>query len=437
MSFDPKLVGAKPRNFKPIEERILPFARFLGKPDLKPGESLDLSRDELTALLTTTDAALEASLYAHANSVTERVFGNKVYFRGIVEFSNVCQKNCEYCGIRKSMPAAQLRRYTMTAEEIVDCAEFCYRQGYGTLMLQSGELDTERRLNFVIDVIKQIRERCRELEREHLGLPADTPLDKLKGLAVALSIGELSADKYQRLFDAGAVRYLLRIETSNPALYAKLHPADHKWETRHRCLLDLKRIGFQIASGVMVGIPGQTYQDLANDLLFLKELDVDMIGMGPYIYQENTPVGEQWKKEFGSRPKDDHNAWLLSTASRMYSLARILIPDCNITATTALQAIHPSGRELGLNRGCNVLMPILTPLKYRENYQLYQGKPCVDEGATECRKCLVSRVEWSGKDLALGIWGDPPHFFRRAGLELPSETPILPKPALTDKKAHH
>eukprot|EP00276_Gloeochaete_wittrockiana_P011303 CAMPEP_0184647032 /NCGR_PEP_ID=MMETSP0308-20130426/3885_1 /TAXON_ID=38269 /ORGANISM="Gloeochaete witrockiana, Strain SAG 46.84" /LENGTH=476 /DNA_ID=CAMNT_0027077643 /DNA_START=211 /DNA_END=1641 /DNA_ORIENTATION=- len=412
----------------PIEEQIAPFAEWVGV-DLIPGDTVpDLTREQLHELLTTKDPKLEKALFAHANSVSERYFGNKVYFRGIVEFSNVCQKNCGYCGVRKDMPAEVVHRYSMDEESILECAEFCFRSGYGSIMLQSGELNTDKRIDFVCNMIRKIKDRTRRMEIEQRGLPPDTPLEAVKGLGVALSIGELPTESYQKLYDAGAHRYLLRIETSNPELYSLLHPADHSWQTRLNCLMELKRVGFQIGTGIMIALPGQTMWDLADDLLFFKWLGADMIGMGPYVFQEHTPVGDLWKETHPNIDMKEYNKWLVNLTTRMYACARILMGDSNIPATTALQAIDPVGREVALGRGANVLMPILTPTKFRKDYQLYQGKPCIDEGASECRNCLINRVKWAGKELALGIWGDPPRFFREKGQPRPQEVP-LPLPS--------
>lgn len=250
------------------------------------------------------------------------------------------------------------------------------------------------------------------------------------GMGVSLSVGELSDEYYQKLFEAGAKRYLLRIETSNPKLFATLHPPDQTFEARLDRLRALKRTGFMLGTGVMIGLPGQTREDLADDLLFFQREQVDMIGTGPYILQRGTPTGEVWEKLYpklsrairGKEDKtataeelqilDTHHAAMFELTTRMVALARLLLGDVNIAATTALQTIHPTGREVALMRGANIMMPILTPTDHRVHYQLYEGKVCVDESAKQCRSCLEGRVAAAGKRIAYGEHGDPPHYLR-------------------------
>nr|ANM86739.1 HydE [Stygiella incarcerata]ANM86878.1 HydE [Stygiella incarcerata] len=398
------------------DERVDPFRREVGRPQLEKGEDFHMSVDLMEHLLSIQDKAVVDGMFAHAESVQQKNIGNKVHFRGIVEFSNVCRKNCNYCGIRRDME--DVERYTMSKEEILECARWCFQNGYGSIMLQSGERTNRAHLNFLLDVIKSIRKESLELD-----------VEQRQGLGVALSVGEQSKDVYQELFDAGAHRYLLRIETSNPHLYSILHPRDglHEFEIRLQCIRDLKQVGFQTGTGVMIGLPGQSCRDLANDLMFFRDEDVDMIGMGPYVVQEHTPTGI----EYLSRPQITKEE-LFSLSLRMLALARITLRDVNLPATTALQAIVPNGREIALSCGANMLMPILTPTRYRKEYQLYEGKPCVDEGADECRDCLSNRVKWAGKEIGLWEWGDPKHFFRRTE----TEEPIIKqkKTTKTDKK---
>ncbi|KAA8492095.1 FeFe hydrogenase maturase subunit HydE [Porphyridium purpureum] len=363
-----------------------------------------ISAAQMKHLLDTTDVRETAALFAYADAVSAAYFDNRIFFRGIVEFSNVCQKNCGYCGIRR---ATKLHRYTMPKHEILDCARFCMERGYGTIMLQSGELNTPQRIDWLVDLIGEIKQTTKQMDTKHPEAP--------KGLCVALSVGELDELDYRRLFEAGASRYLLRIETSNPTLYAQLHPPDHLWQRRVECLRALKRVGFQLGTGVMIGLPGQTTDDLVSDLHFFRDIDADMIGMGPYVYQEGTPVGDAHKKlreRAGQTEQDkmEQNARMVDLTTRMYALARLFLGAVNIPATTALQALDPVGRETALQRGANILMPIVTPTQFRKEYQLYEDKPCIDEGAAECSACLAGRVKWAGKELALGEWGDPPHF---------------------------
>ena len=404
----------------PYAEQVKALGKFLGR-DLKEPQVLPLTVAEMHALLSTEDLELEAALFDYANSVTESVFGPRVSFRGIIEFSNICVKDCGYCGIRKHR---QVSRYAMKKDEMVEGALWAFDHGYGSLMLQSGELPTESRQAFMVDTIKEIKRATKEKE-----LKNGVPPEKVRGMGVAIGLGELSRQEYQELFDAGAHRYLLRIETSNPDLYARLHPSNHSWENRRRCLQDLKEIGYQVGTGIMIALPGQTFTDLANDLKFFRDIEADMIGCGPYIVQEDTPVGKAWLEKHpkeGFKELAYHNE-LLDLTCRFLALARITLGDVNISATTALQAINPVGREIALGRGANQLMPILTTTTYRQNYQLYAGKPCIDEGHEDCRSCLTKRVEFAGKKLHLNDWADPPSWFRRRGLT-PWTASIPPTP---------
>lgn len=394
----------------PYAERVAALGRFLGMPELGdgPARTLPLSVDTMHALLASDDWELEAALYDYANAVTESFFGPRVSFRGIVEFSNVCVKDCGYCGIRRHQRG--VHRYVMKDSEIVDVALWAFDHGYGSLMLQSGELPTPARHQWMLDLIREIK--AKSVQRE---LDQGVPPERACGLGVALGLGELSRQQYAELFDAGAHRYLLRIEASNPQLYARLHPPSHSWQRRVDCLRSLKDVGYQVGTGVMIALPGQTLRDLAGDLMFFRNIEADMIGCGPYIYSEGTPIAQVWKQLHPDISHDDivYNAELLELCCRFLSLARITLGDVNISATTALQAINPIGREIALGRGANQLMPILTTTSYRQSYQLYAGKPCIDEGHEDCRSCLTKRVEFAGKQLHLNDWADPPSYFRR------------------------
>ncbi|KAL4444885.1 hypothetical protein ABPG77_003935 [Micractinium sp. CCAP 211/92] len=406
------------------EEAVKVLGSFWGV-SFRPGDVLDLDVGQMEALLAATTPAstllpggetaerarlLDNALFAHAESVSSRFFGKDVYYRGIVEFSNVCENDCGYCGIRKHQRRA--RRYTMPREEVVETAEWAFRHRMGTLMLQSGELNTPQRMRYLVDVIRAVKERTAALDAAQRSIDlAALPRDRTGvGLCVALSVGELPREQYQTLKDAGADRYLLRIESSNPDLYASIHPPAQKWENRVRCLRDLKDIGFMIGTGVMVGLPGQSLRDLAGDIMFFRDLGADMIGMGPYITEAGTPVADMWHRQFGEVDKPAHMREMLTLTTRMNALARATLGNVNIAATTALQAIDAVGREIALRRGANVLMPILTPTKYREHYTLYEGKPCITDTAEECQKCLNARLSMVDKKLKPGVWGDPPSF---------------------------
>jgi biotin synthase len=253
--------------------------------------------------------------------------------------------------------------------------------------LQSGE----RFDNKFIDKVDVLLNEIKKLSKGELG--------------ITLSTGEQTEEVYKRWFDSGAHRYLLRIETSNKELYKKLHPDNklHSFETRLEALKTLKRLGYQAGSGVMVGVPFQTYEDLANDILFLQEYDIDMVGMGPYIEHEDTPM---WEYRDLLLPKKERFELTL----KMIAILRILLKDINIAAATAMQAIDPVGREKALNVGANIIMPNITPTVHRKNYNLYQGKPCIDEGAEDCNECLVARISMIGDTVGYGEWGDSLHF---------------------------
>ncbi len=351
--------------------------------------SPDLAREDLVFLLSLTAPEDVARLRRAAFDTATRAVGDKVYYRGIVEFSNECARNCHYCGIRAGN--REVERYCLSREEVVDCALWAAAMGYGSCVLQSGEMWDDAFVDFVEGCVLEIRERSRGP-----ALP--------DGLGITLSVGEHSLDVYRRFRAAGAHRYLLRIETTNPALFARLHPAAQRFEDRLACLASLREAGFQVGTGVMIGIPRQTVEDLADDILFFRRHDVDMIGMGPYIVHEQSPM-----RELGMMPKDR----LLSLSLNMIAAVRLALPDVNIAATTALQALVEDGREQGIACGANVIMPNLTPQGARRNYQLYEGKPCLDEGRETCRLCLQHRVETAGRTVALNEWGDSRHFMRR------------------------
>mmetsp|Transcript_30721 Transcript_30721/g.91052 ORF Transcript_30721/g.91052 Transcript_30721/m.91052 type:complete len:721 (-) Transcript_30721:2123-4285(-) len=396
------------------EDAAKGLGSFLGASDIQPAAVLDLTKEQIHAILDETtnkgNTALEKALYSHADAVTTRFFGDEIYYRGIVEFSNVCKNDCNYCGIRKHMNGVM--RYTMPVEEVVEVARWAFENHLGNIMLQSGELPGEARLRYLTRLVREIREATVAMDRSARGDAGKGIADSELGMAVSLSVGELPRSDYEALFAAGARRYLLRIETSNPDLYKALHPHEMSWEQRVRCLQDLKDVGYMIGTGVMVGLPGQTLQDLSGDIRFFKDIGANMIGMGPYITEEGTPTAEAWGMQYGSVDKKAHMKAMFDLTTRMNALARTVVGNANISATTALQAIDPMGREIALRRGSNVLMPILTPTKYREHYQLYEGKPCITDTAEECRRCLNARITMIGKRVTDSVWGDPPNFLK-------------------------
>ncbi|GLC62896.1 hypothetical protein PLESTB_001956500 [Pleodorina starrii] len=325
----------------------------------------------------------------------------------------------------------------MPEEEVVEVAKWALENGIRNIMLQSGELHTEQRLEYLERVVRAIRQETVELDRAPRavagggdgsfaaagGPGTDIPEaeDEL-GVAVSLSVGELPADHYERLFKAGARRYLIRIETSNPDLYSALHPPPLSWSHRVDCLRALKRIGYMLGTGVMVGLPGQTLADLAGDVLFFKQERADMIGMGPFITQDGTPATRAWGELYPDVDKNAHMKSMFELTTAMNALVRITMGNVNISATTAMQAIIPTGREIALERGANVVMPILTPTMYREAYQLYAGKPCITDTAVQCRRCLDMRLASVGKASAAGVWGDPASFLRPVqGVRVPHD----------------
>ena len=327
-------------------------------------------------------------LFQKANEIKIKEVGNKVYYRGLVEFSNICSKNCYYCGIRKDNN--NVKRFNLSDEEILAAAKFSHDNNYGSLVLQAGEIESPFFTNRIENLLKEIK----KLSEGKLG--------------ITLSLGEQSEETYQRWFDAGAHRYLLRIESSNEDLYGKIHPQDplHSFEKRRNCLINLQKIGYQTGTGVMIGLPFQTSEDLAYDLLFIKEMDIDMVGMGPYIEHQDTPL---WKYRNELLPIQTR----FDLALKMIASLRILMKDINIAAATALQAIDPLGREKAVKIGANIIMPNITPGLYRNNYSLYENKPCVDEEPEECLHCLDVRIKLADGEIGYGEWGDSKHFFRR------------------------
>jgi len=353
-------------------------------------QNKDFTQDELVKLLNA-EGVDRQQLFQRAQSVKLQTIGNKVFFRGLVEFSNICAKDCLYCGIRKSNE--KVIRYEATDEEILEACRFAWLNRFGSVVLQSGELSSPAFLNRVDLLLRKIK----QLSNNELG--------------ITLSCGEQSLETYRQWKESGAHRYLLRIESSNPELYRKIHPQNdfHSFERRLQALQDLKTAGYQVGTGVMIGLPFQTTEDLANDLLFLKQLDVDMIGMGPYIEHEDTPL-----YKFRNLLKTKQERFDL--ALKMVATLRLLMPDINIAAATALQAIDPAGREKALTIGANILMPNLTPCDYRKEYQLYEDKPCLDEDAELCRNCLEARIELAGCEIGYGEWGDSKHFSKNKEL---------------------
>jgi len=353
----------------------------------------ELSKEDTERILSAESEEELSHIAAKAREVAGQHVGNKVYFRGLIEFSNLCEKDCFYCGIRKSNK--KVKRYIMPKEKIVSTALWAFEKGYGSIVLQSGELTSERMVDFIESVVAEIKSKSIEMDKNG------------RGLGITLCVGEQSEETYKRFFEAGAHRYLLRIETSNPKLYAAIHPPGYSWKKRFECLKSLRKIGYQVGTGVMIGLPGQTISDLADDVLFFEKNDIDMVGMGPYIIHKDTPLALK-VRDWYERKKE-----IFLLALKMIAATRLCLKDVNIAATTALQAIDPFGREKGIQFGANVVMPLITPAPYRKNYLLYENKPCVEEGGEDCTECLSKRVKMVGREVGLGEWGDSPHFFKR------------------------
>ncbi len=343
--------------------------------------------DEIVELLKA-EGEESTELFRESARIKQENSGNKVYYRGLIEFSNICEKDCYYCGIRRSNK--EVERYNLSDSEILDAARYAYENRYGSVVLQSGELSNPHFTARITRLLKEIK----KLSDDKLG--------------ITISLGEQTEEVYREWFKAGAHRYLLRIEASNPELYSKLHPGDslHDYHRRLECLHLLRSTGFQTGTGVMIGLPFQSYRDLAGDLLFMKEMDIDMVGMGPYIEHENTPLTEHRDELL---PLDER----FKLSLKMIAVLRIMMKDINIAAATALQAIDPMGREKAIQVGANVIMPNITPGMYRDSYKLYENKPCTDESADDCKGCLEARLRMVDAEPAYDEWGDSKHFHRR------------------------
>lgn len=319
----------------------------------------NFTEEELQHLIE--DETANEVLAREADAVRRQVYGDTVFVRGLIEFTNYCRNNCYYCGIRKGNAAAE--RYRLTREDILRCAKEGYELGYRTFVLQGGEdpYYSDLDLCHIVEAIKTMHPDC----------------------AVTLSVGERKKESYQMYFDAGADRYLLREETADACHYRQLHPEPMDGEARKRCLWTLKEIGYQVGAGFMVGSPFQTTEHLIEDLKFLKELQPDMIGIGPFLTHAQTPFASY---ENGSATK----------TLRLVSILRLMFPYVLLPATTALGTLDPLGREKGLKAGANVLMPNLSPVTVRKKYELYDNKICTGDESAQCRNCLEKRVENAG-----------------------------------------
>jgi biotin synthase len=343
--------------------------------------TLSLDRPAILRWLTETDRARLDELWREADRVRKEHVGNQVHLRGLIEISNHCLRQCHYCGLRAGN--REVTRYRMTAEEIVACAKRAHDFGYGTVVLQAGE-DEGLTLDAVAQIVKRIKAEA--------------------AVAVTLSLGERTTEELRAWHEAGADRYLLRFETSNSELFSRMHPPrGKKRPSRMRLLRQLGPLGYEVGSGVMIGIPGQSYEDLANDLELFRELDLDMIGVGPFIAHPSTPFGQT---EANAHVDQVPPSELMTY--KMIALARLLCPDANIPSTTALATLNiAEGRELGLQRGANIVMPNMTPPEYRVYYEIYPAKACIRETSDLCNRCITGRIEKLGREIGKGPGASP------------------------------
>ena len=337
-------------------------------------ETHSLSATEWRALLEHPSNDLAEYLKTNARAVTDRIFGRQVYVRGLIEFTNICRKDCYYCGIRKSNP--EVKRYRLTEEEIMECCKEGYQAGFRTFVLQGGEdgYFSEERLSGLVMAIHREYSDC----------------------AITLSVGEWTKESYQKFFDAGAERFLLRQETANEAHYAKLHPNDQRFSVRMECLKNLKEIGYQTGCGFLVGSPYQTLDCMIDDLLFLEQFRPQMVGIGPFLPAKNTPFSNE------SAGSSEMTLLLLSAI-------RLLLPEVLLPATTALGTVRQDGRLQGLLHGANVIMPNLSPNRVRKLYSLYDNK--VSTGAEAAEHLEMLRTELAKENFTVAMSrGDAPGF---------------------------
>lgn len=317
----------------------------------------EFSKDKLIEILS--DETKNQWLFALADKVRKENVGDEVHLRGLIEFSNICKRRCKYCGLRCENKS--IERYRISKEDILAYANNAVQTGYKTIVLQSGEDDY-----FNTDVMCEII----------------TEIKKL-GPALTLSIGEKSFDEYKAFRNAGADRYLIRIETTDRNLYEKMHP-NMDFDNRLRCLEDLKTLGYEVGTGCLVGLPEQTIESLADDILFFKKINADMIGIGPFLPHPQTPLKDCPHGDF-------------TLALKVMALTRIMLPDINIPATTAMETLNPNGRIIALQSGANVVMPNVTSTEYRKKYEIYPNKICINENPDKCRNCISAKIQSIGR----------------------------------------
>ena len=354
----------------------------------------NLSKEDILALLSVKSTRERNLIFNKATEIRNQFVGNNVYLRGLIEYSNICRKNCFYCGIRAGNP--NVSRYSISEQDVLKCARYAYKNNYGSVVIQSGERTNKDFVNKISYLLKEIK----KLSNGELG--------------ITLSCGEQSRETYQKWFDSGAHRYLLRFESADQNLYYKIHPEDdlHDFNNRMSALKDLREVGYQVGSGMMIGLPDQTIENLKDDLFLLKQLDVDMVGLGPYIEHTETPLYAE-KNILISKEERLHLS-LLTIA-----VLRIMMKDINIASATALDSLHPDGRIMAIKAGANVLMPNLTPAKYREYYFLYEDKPYLLEADALIEKFKAKGLI-SDAQINQQLWGDSKHYLgRRLAEKLP------------------
>jgi biotin synthase len=320
----------------------------------------ELLEGEIIKLLKTNE--YDKEILEAADRVRSKFVGDEVHLRGLIEFSNICKQDCLYCGLRRDNE--NIERYRLDESTIIDLAKKAKSYGYKTVVLQSGEDNY-----YTVDKMRRIINGIKSLD-----------------MAITLSIGEKSKEDYMAYKEAGADRYLLRIETTDKILYEKMDPG-MSFENRLRCLRDLKELGYELGSGSLIGIPGQTLESIAQDILFFKSIDADMIGVGPFIPNMDTPL----KDELGGT---------FDLSIKVMALVRLLLPDINIPATTAMETLNKNGRIIALKGGANVVMPNVTEGEYRRMYALYPGKICINDTPAHCRGCITSKINGIGRKVS-------------------------------------
>lgn len=320
----------------------------------------EFSRNDIIEILK--DDSNNDWLFSLADKTREEYVGDEVHLRGLIEFSNICKRQCKYCGLRSE--DKYIDRYRISKDDIISYAEHAANMGYKTIVLQSGE-DEYYNTDLMCEIIEGI---------------------KKLGVALTLSIGEKTYEEYKAFKDAGADRYLIRIETTDRNLYKQMHP-NMDFDNRVRCLKDLGRLGYEVGTGCLVGLPGQTIESLAEDILFFKEINADMVGIGPFIPHPHTPLKDEQTGSF-------------TLALKVMALTRILLKDINIPATTAMETLNPNGRIIALQSGANVVMPNVTTTEYRAKYEIYPNKICINENPDKCRGCISAKIQSIGRTIS-------------------------------------